>query len=74
MVQVKWAMRCLQFRLLQAEPQRQLQLAQITHARCWTMLKCCVGATMHTVNLVKETWTTLAMASGQPLLHHQQLI
>jgi len=72
--QVKWAMRYRRFHLLQAEPQRQLQLVQTTHVLCSTTREWCVGVTTRMANLVKEAWTTLAMVLGQPLLQHQQLI
>jgi hypothetical protein len=74
MVQAKWVMRCRQFHSLQAELQRQLQLVQTTHVHCWTTRKWCAGATTCMANLVKETWTALAMELAQPLLQRQLLM
>jgi hypothetical protein len=68
---VKWAMRCRQFHLLRAERQRQLRLAGITRVHCSTTREWCAGATTRTANLVKETWTTLAMVLGNLLLQRQ---
>jgi hypothetical protein len=59
--QVKWVMRCQQFRLLLAERQRQLPLVQTTRVHYSTTRKWCVGVTTSTASLVKGTWTTLVM-------------
>jgi hypothetical protein len=74
MAQEKWAMRYPLFHLLRAEVQRLLPLVQITHARCSTTQAWCAGATTCMANLVKETWTALAMELAQPLLQRQLLI
>jgi hypothetical protein len=74
MVQEKWVMRYRLFHSLQVDLQRQLQLARTTRARYSTTLKWCVGATMRMANLVRETWTTLAIELVQPLRQHQRLI
>jgi hypothetical protein len=65
-------MLCRQFHSLQADLQWQLRLAQTTHVHCWTTRKWCAGVTIRMANLVKETWTALAMELGQPLLQHQR--